>query len=193
MALDRSKRPPRSGHGRPPFWERPSLALPDPWEPRRGCANYAPLGGAVNANGDRGSSVAPGPVALVLRPGWLQTAARSPLLLQCLVLGGWLRRHHVDQRLGPSWIRAITDHLRVNLHRHYAASYALKGDRPRSPKVRQALWAVNANGKGDHLMIAPASMLWKICFLSQLISLSFCWGIHMLRAGCFVIRESCSA
>ena len=97
MALDRSKRPPRSGHGRPPFWERPSLALPDPWEPRRGCANYAPLGGAVNANGDRGSSVAPGPVALVLRPGWLQTAARSPLLLQCLVLGGWLRRHRLAQ------------------------------------------------------------------------------------------------
>src|SRR4030088_380029 len=54
----------------------------------------------------------------------------------------------VDQRLGPSWIRAITDHLRVNLHRHYAASYTLKGDRPRSPTVRQALWAVNANGKG---------------------------------------------
>jgi hypothetical protein len=81
MALDRSKRPPRSGHGRPPFWERPSLTLPDLWEPRRGCANYAPLGGAVNANGDRGSLVAPGPVALVLRPGWLQTAARSPLLI----------------------------------------------------------------------------------------------------------------
>ena len=97
MALDRSKRPPRSGHGRPPFWERPSLALPDPWEPRRGCANYAPLGGAVNANGDRGSSVAPRPVALVLRPGWLQTAARSPLLLQCLVLGGRLRRHRLAQ------------------------------------------------------------------------------------------------
>ena len=68
-----------------------------------------------------------------------------------------LHRRRVDQRLGPSWIRAITDHLRVNLHRHYAASYALKGDRPRSPTVRQALWAVNASGKGDHLMIAPAS------------------------------------
>ena len=63
----------------------------------------------------------------------------------------------VDQRLGPSWIRAITDHVRVNLHRHYAASYALKGDRPRSPTVRQASWAVNLNGKGDYLMIAPAS------------------------------------
>ena len=30
MALDRSKPLPRSGHGRPSFWERPSLALPDP-------------------------------------------------------------------------------------------------------------------------------------------------------------------
>ena len=32
MTLDRSK-PPRSGHGRPPFWERPSLELPgaSPW------------------------------------------------------------------------------------------------------------------------------------------------------------------
>ena len=38
---------PASGHGRPSFWERPSLALPDPWEPRRGCANYALMGGAV--------------------------------------------------------------------------------------------------------------------------------------------------
>jgi hypothetical protein len=36
VALSRSKRPPRGRHGRPPFWERPSLALPDPWEPRRG-------------------------------------------------------------------------------------------------------------------------------------------------------------
>src|SRR3979409_857110 len=53
----------------------------------------------------------------------------------------------------PSWIRAITDHLRVDLRRHYAASYTLKGDRPRSPTVRQALWAVNANGKGDHVAI----------------------------------------
>jgi hypothetical protein len=88
MALDRSKRPPRSGHGRPPFWERPSLALPDLWEPRRGCANYAPLGGAVNANGDRGSLVAPGPVALVLRPGWLQTAARTFAHCNALFLEG---------------------------------------------------------------------------------------------------------
>ena len=39
MALDRSKPLPRSGHGRPSFWERPSLALPDPWKPRCGCAN----------------------------------------------------------------------------------------------------------------------------------------------------------
>jgi hypothetical protein len=28
---------------------------------------------------------------------------------------------------------------------------------PTRPTVRQALWAVNANGKGDHLRIAPAS------------------------------------
>ena len=40
------------------------------------------------------------------------------------------------------------------------------------------------------VMAHHTSMLWKICFLSQLISLSFCWEIHMLRAGCFVIRES---
>jgi hypothetical protein len=30
---------PAAWHGRSPFWERPSLALPDPWEPRCGCAN----------------------------------------------------------------------------------------------------------------------------------------------------------
>ena len=39
VALDRSKRPPRSVARQAPFWERPSLALPDPWEPRCGFAN----------------------------------------------------------------------------------------------------------------------------------------------------------
>ena len=41
------------------------------------------------------------------------------------------------------------------LYCHYAASYALKGDRPSIATVRHTLWAVN--GKGDHQMIAPAS------------------------------------
>jgi hypothetical protein len=45
-----SKTPQRDG--RPPFWERPSLALPDPWEFRCGAQQVGAVGrAAVNANG----------------------------------------------------------------------------------------------------------------------------------------------
>ena len=50
MALDRSKLLPAAWHGRPPFWERPSLALPDPWEPRCGFANSGAIRKACQRN-----------------------------------------------------------------------------------------------------------------------------------------------
>src|SRR3954453_18262897 len=120
-------------------------------------------------------SVAPGPVALLPRLGAVGCELQREVLRSCNALfleGGFVaivwhddrERHRfrgaaelnddVDQRLGPSWIRAITDHLRVDLHRHYAASYALKGDRPQSHGPPRVV-GCQCNGKGDHRCDRP--------------------------------------